>query len=120
MDQFTSEETEPITEEVKEKTPIDTNELASDLVGAGFKMWKLFNPKVRELDNEELKNISQPFAKIIDKYELTQYLKYFAYTDEILFVYNLGNAVIVRTKELKGPQTKPVDDKTAFKEEFGE
>lgn len=107
---FTDASDEPVkTEEpVKTDEPIavDVKELAGDLVDMGFKMWSLINPRVPELTEKEKNNIATPFAGVIEKYDLTKYMHYISYTQEILLVYNLGTAVAVRVKELKKPKEK--------------
>lgn len=98
--------------EKKEEIAIDVKQLSYDLVEMGFKMWHVVNPRVRELEDKECQNISTPLAHVIDKYDLTKYMKYAGYTQEILLVYNLGSAIVIRTKELK----KPVETGNPFKD----
>jgi len=95
---------EPV--DTKEPVAIDIKELAGDLVDMGFKMWTLINPKVPDLSLKEKNNIALPLAGVIEKYDLTKYMHYISYTQEILLVYNLGTAVAVRVKELKKPKEK--------------
>ena len=83
-----------------EATP-DVQELAKDLVTAGFEMAHAINPKIRELDEREKDNIGRPLAKVVVKYDLGKYLSYFSYVDEFMLVYNLGKAVTTRVKEVK-------------------
>ena len=99
-----SEPGEPV--KTEEPIAIDVKELAGDLVDMGFKMWSLVNPRVPELSLKEKNNIATPFAAVIEKYDLTKYMHYISYTQEILLVYNLGSAVAVRVKELKKPKEK--------------
>ena len=99
-------------EEKKVEVAVDIEKLSYDLVDMGFKMWHLINPRVREIEEKECLNIAKPFAAVIEKHDLTKYFKYMGYTQEILLVYNLGSAIVVRTKELK----KPIDTTNPFKD----
>ena len=91
--------------EVPENIEIDTKQLSYDLVEMGGKIWHLVNPKVREFEKPEIKNIAEPLAAVIVKHDLTKYMKYLGYTQEILLVYNTVTVVNVRLKELKTPTT---------------
>ena len=82
---------------------VDTKQLSYDLVEMGGKIWHLVNPKVREFEKPEIRNIAEPLAAVIVKHDLTKYMKYLGYTQEILLVYNTISVVNVRMKELKEP-----------------
>lgn len=106
--QFTDEPTsapseEPIIE-------VDTKQLSYDLVEMGGKIWHLVNPRVREFEKAEIKNIAEPLTAVIVKHDLTKYMKYLGYTQEILLVYNTISVVNVRIKELKEPVVEIKED----------
>jgi hypothetical protein len=86
---------------VDEKININTKELSRDLVGAAFDIAHLVNKKIRVATQEELTNIGEPLAKIVDKYDLTKYMKYFSYVDEVRLIYATFNAVKIRAEEIK-------------------
>ncbi|MBU1122635.1 MAG: hypothetical protein KKF54_08110 [Candidatus Omnitrophica bacterium] len=92
---------------LEESVAIDTKQLCADLVKAGFQTAHLINPKIREATEKEVRNIGEPFANVVDKYDLTKYMKYFNYTQEVLLVYNVFGAVAIRIKEVK--EDKRVD-----------
>lgn len=87
----------------EEKITVDVKQLSYDLVEMSGKIWHLANPKVREFEKKEIVNIADPLAAVIEKHDLTRYMKYFGYTQEILLVYNTVSVVSVRMKELKKP-----------------
>jgi len=99
---------------VEERLNIDTKELSKDLVGAAFDIAHLVNKKIRVATEEEKVNIGEPLAKIIDKYDLTKYAKYFSYVDEFRFLYSTVQAVTIRMKEVKEtpktPDAPPMDE----------
>jgi hypothetical protein len=85
------------------KIEVDTKQLSYDLVEMAGKIWHLTNPKVREFERKEITNIAGPLAAVIEKHDLTKYMKYLGYSQEILLVYNTFTVVSVRVKELKKP-----------------
>ena len=82
---------------------VDTKQLSYDLVDMAGKIWKTINPRIREFERSEINNIAAPMAAVIEKYDLTKYMKYFGYTQEMLLVYNTFNVVAPRIKDLKKP-----------------
>ena len=88
---------------------VDTKQLSFDLVDMAGKIWHTINPRVREFERSEINNIAAPMAAVIEKYDLTKYMKYFGYTQEMLLIYNTFNVVAPRIKELKNPPTHLVD-----------
>lgn len=91
---------------------IDTKQLSCDLVGMAGKMWHAANKRVPEFSTKEIQDIALPMAAVIEKYDLTKYMKYFGYTQEMLLVYNTFNVIAPRIKELKKPVSVITDDGT--------
>lgn len=89
--------------EPEPKIEIDTKQLSYDLVEMAGKIWHLANSKVREFEKKEITNIASPLAAVIEKHDLTKYMKYLGYSQEILLVYNTISVVSIRMKELKKP-----------------
>lgn len=79
----------------------DVQELAKDLVTAGFEIANAINPKIRPLDEKEKTDIGKPLAKVVAKYDLGKYLSYLSYVDEMMLAYHGIKIVGTRIKEVK-------------------
>lgn len=79
----------------------DVQELAKDLVTAGFEIANIINPKIRVLDEKEKSDLGKPLAKVVVKYDLGKYLSYLSYVDEMMLAYHGIKIVAVRIKEVK-------------------
>lgn len=88
---------------------IDTKQISYDLVDMAGKIWHVINPRVRVFEKNEIKNIAEPLTAVIEKHDLTRYMKYFGYTQEMLLIYNTFNVVAPRIKELKEPVIHTID-----------
>ena len=93
----------------EQKVTVDAHRLCRDLVRAAGQMAHIANKKIRIATEDEINNIGEPLANVIEKYNLTQYAKYLEYTQEVLLVYNIYGAVSIRVKEVKEDKHIDVD-----------
>lgn len=92
---------------VEKSVAIDVKQLCGDLVKASFQVAHIIKPKIREASDSEVRNIGEPLANVIEKYDLMKYAKYLNYTQEVLLVYNITKAVSIRVKEVRESPTVP-------------
>ncbi len=92
-EEFTEFEDE---EEEHELKPEDIEEICGDVYGGLYEIWRVFNPRVRSINEKEKKQVKRILSRIVIDRDLVKYAK----NEFLLFFYvsvHVGN----RLKELK-------------------
>jgi len=77
-------------------SPEEIENICGDIYGGFYEIWKVFNPKVRSLEDREKKQVKRVIARIAIKNDLHKHAK-----DEFLLLFYASIHVGTRLKELK-------------------